>query len=573
MRKIALKMIETVRNWRKTTAFFCGSLLTLALPPFFQFWTVFIAFSGAIWLCLQAENKKNLAAIGYWFGFGYFGFGFYWIGNALLVDSSATGYLYPIVLILNGAFFGIFTILPFWATAAGKNSFSKILWFTAIWFFSAEWLRSFLLTGFPWNPISSVLAVRPALLQTSAWIGTYGLSMITIFFASLPVYWLLKPTSRRFIYPLISFVFFGVLWEYGAYVISEADHTPDGESVMIRLVQPSIPQNLKWDKTVAEKNFQDYVDLSLSKDNHHIDFVIWGETASPFDLTTDNAHRQKIKAAVPRHGYLITGLLRRQFNFDSFIPYNSLAVLNKKGQILNLYDKSHLVPFGEYIPLRQYLPNWIRPLTNNVTEFGHGNQFQTITVDGYPEFAPLICYEVIFSDDVVRKNDKPKWMIVLTNDGWYGLSSGPYQHLVAAQMRAVEEGITVVRSANSGISAIITPYGQIPAKIGLGKRGIKDVAVKLNLAHNTLFGQYGNAIPLAMAIVILFLAWMTSTIHQCREKRQTKPEALVKKTNAETVSIETKKKRKTAQVRKPKVKTTKTKSTAKNKRKSTKSEP
>ena len=517
MQKIVQKITDIAASWRKTTALLCGVLLALALPPFFQFWAVFVAFSGAIWLCVQAgDNKKNLAAIGYWFGFGFFACGFYWIGNALLVDAAATGFLYPVVLLLNGAFFGLFTILPFWATAAGKNTLSKLLWFTAVWFLSTEWLRSFLLTGFPWNPVSSVLAFRPALLQTLAFIGTYGLSMVVIFFAALPVFSLIKPTKKRLIWPIIAVGFFAVLWEYGTYIIAGADHFPDGESVMVRLVQPNIPQTLKWNKQVADANFQDYINLSLAKDNHHIDFVLWGETASPFDLTADNAHRQRIRAAVPRHGYLITGLLRRQFEFDKFVPYNSLAVLNKKGQVLNLYDKSHLVPFGEYIPWRNYFPQWVRPLTNNVAEFGRGEQFKTITIDGYPEFAPLICYEVIFSDDVIRKENKPKWMIVLTNDGWYGISAGPYQHLVAAQMRAVEEGITVVRSANSGISAVITPHGQIPAKIGLGKRGIKDVAVKLNLSHETLFGQYGNAIPLCMATFLMVLAWLISAWPQKR---------------------------------------------------------
>ena len=540
MQSLSQKMVNIASKCRKITAFLCGCLLTSALPPFFQFWAIFVSFPIVLWTCLQADNKKNLAGIGYWFGFGYFGLGFYWIGNALLVDVSTTGFLYPIVLILNGAVFGVFTILPFLSTALGKNLISKLLWFTAVWFFSAEWLRSFLFTGFPWNPISSVLAFRPALLQILAWIGTYGLSMLTIFFASLPIFWLIKPSVKRLIWPIVSMSVFFALWEYGAYVISGDEHIPDGESMMIRLVQPSIPQSLKWSKSVAEENFQDYVDLSVSKDNHHIDFVVWGETASPFDLTSDSRHRQAIRTAIPRYGYLITGLLRWQMDFGQHVPYNSLVVLNKKGQVINLYDKSHLVPFGEYIPFRRFLPNWVRPLTNTVAEFGRGEQFRTIVVDGYPEFAPLICYEVIFSDDVIRKENKPKWMIVLTNDGWYGISAGPYQHLVAAQMRAVEEGITVVRSANSGISAVITPHGQIPAKIGLGKRGIKDVAVKLNLSHETLFGQYGNAIPLCMATFLMVLAWLISAWQQKRiepvktevkSEQQPKPKKKSGKTN------------------------------------------
>lgn len=518
--KMNLQKINSYwQNRHKTLGFIAGLMLAAALPPFYQFWAVLLAFSSALWLCAQTQSAKHLAAIGYWFGFGYFAAGFYWIGNALLIDAAQTGILYPLVLILNGAFFGLFTILPFVVTSMGRNIAAKMLLFTAMWFLCTEWLRSFLFTGFPWNPVSSVLAFRPALLQTLAWIGTYGLSMVIIIVASFPVMWLLKPTKKRLIWPIISLGFFVLLWEYGTYVLAHVEELPSGEEIMVRLVQPSIPQSLKWNRSEAEKNLQDYLNLSTEKDNRHIDFVFWGETASPFDLTRDEYHRLKLRPAVPRHGYLISGVLRREITTDGYLPFNSLVVINRKGQVLNLYDKHHLVPFGEYIPLREYMPQWVHPLTNTVAEFGRGKQFKTITLDGYPEFAPLICYEVIFSDDVVRKYDKPKWAVVLTNDGWYGVSAGPYQHLVAAQMRAVEEGMTVVRSANSGISAVITPYGEVPVKIGLGVRGFKDAAVNLDLAHRTLFGEYGNAIPLAMAGCMIAFAWMINRVIRWRRRR------------------------------------------------------
>ncbi len=513
IKRILQIIINKFGRRRKLISLFLGILLCFALPPYFQFWTVLIAFSGAIYLCIQAKSLWNLAGIGYWFGFGFFAGGLYWIGNALLIDIKETGYLYPLVLFLNGAFFGLFTIPPFLVTRAGKNVFAKIFYFAAAWFLSTEWLRSFLFTGFPWNPLSSVLAFRPALLQTLAWWGTYGLSMIIIIIAAIPVIWLLRPTRQRAWSIIVSIFLFGMLWEHGAYVLAHADNLSDGQSIMVRLVQPNIPQTLKWDKAAAEENFRQYIDLSQEKDNQHLDFVIWGETASPFDLTYDEKHLRQIRSAVPLHGYLITGLLRYELNErNRYIPYNSLAVITRKGHIWDIYDKNHLVPFGEYIPLRQYLPQWVRPIANNVAEFGRGEKYKTITIDGYPEFAPLICYEIIFSDDIIRKDNKPKWIILVTNDGWYGISSGPYQHLVAAQMRAIEEGITIVRSANSGISAVITPYGQVTAKIPLATHGFKDVPVKLDLAHDTLFGRYGNTIPLLMCGEFIFLAWLISKI-------------------------------------------------------------
>lgn len=481
-------------------------LLSAALPPFYHLWAVFAAFSGAVYLCNRAETFKRLAAIGYCFGFGYFACGFYWIGNALLIDVARTGWLYPLVLFLNGAFFGLFTIIPFMTMKFGKNIYAKIIFLAATWCLCSEWLRGFLLTGFPWNPISSVLSFSPAMLQTLSWWGTYGLSLIVVMAAALPAVWLVRPTRKTFASVLFSVVIFVVLWGYGAFVLKYPRISSLGETVTVRLVQPSIPQSMKWNENTAEDNFQQYISLSMAEDNHAVDFVVWGETASPFDLMYDRSHNEAARMAVPENGYLISGFIRREFGSGYYVPYNSMVVMAKDGEIAGIYDKSHLVPFGEYIPLREYLPDWVQPVANTVAEFGRGEARQTVYVDGYPEFAPLICYEVIFSDEVVRKGNKPKWMVVLTNDGWYGISAGPYQHLVAAQMRAVEEGIAVVRSANSGISAVITPYGEITAQIGLAQKGFVDAVVRLDLAYKTLFGRFGNIIPVTMSLLMLLLS-------------------------------------------------------------------
>lgn len=511
-------LTETVAAWAKLSAFTFGAVLTAALPPFYYTIALFIAFAGLMFLLCRATTLKKAAAIGYWFGFGYFCFGFYWIGNALLVDVTETGWLYPIVLFLNGAFFGLFTIIPAMMTRLGRNNLSKMLLFAAGWCLFTEWLRGFILTGFPWNPISSVLTFSPAMLQLLALIGTYGVSLVLVFIASLPAYWLLKPNSKTAWIMILSLLCWLGIWQYGLYVLDKRVYVPDGHSLVVRLVQPSIPQTLKWDKSVLEENLQTYIDLSNAKDSSFVDFTIWGETASPFDVMSDYPHNRKVMAAVPTYGYLITGFLRRVPRGYGVTPYNSLAVMNTKGEIEAWYDKSHLVPFGEYMPFRRYLPEWVHPLANVVAEFGRGPQYKTLQVGIHPAFAPLICYEVIFSDQVVRKGaQKPAWAVVLTNDGWYGISAGPYQHLAAAQMRAVEEGLSVVRSANSGISAVINPYGEIKAQIALGARGAIDALVKPEEAHQTVFGTYGNKIPLALSGVFLLLGLLVSLLRR-REK-------------------------------------------------------
>ena len=506
------KLLERMAKYPKSVAFLLGVLLTAALPPFYYTLTLFAAFSGAMFLAYKNQKLCTLAAIGYWFGFGYFAAGFYWIGNALLVDVFKTGWLYPPVLFLNGAFFGIFTILPFMATRCGKNIVAKSMLFAAVWCLIVEWLRGFILTGFPWNPVSSVLTFNPELMQILAYVGTYGASLILVWLAVLPAAWLIKLNRKRF-YGVGCFVAlcWAMLWIGGGYIVENRPQISAGDSLVVRLVQPSIPQTLKWNRALLEQNLQTYVDLSNSHNNSHVDFTIWGETAYPFDLTADYNHNRKITSAVPPYGYLITGFLRRVDDGIHYTPYNSFGVINRSGHLVGWYDKTHLVPFGEYIPFRKFLPESIKPIAGIVAEFGRGEKFKTLAFDNIPPFAPLICYEIIFSDEVVRKGkEKPAWAVVLTNDGWYGNSAGPYQHLAAAQMRAVEEGISVVRSANSGISAVVNPYGEIKAEIPLGAVETVDALVKPKEARQTWFGLYGNKIPLAMSGVLILLSFIIS---------------------------------------------------------------
>ena len=507
------KAVRIVLKYPKTAAFVLGALLTAALPPYYQFWTMFLAFSGLMFLICGTNRLRKLCELGYWFGFGYFAVGFYWIGNALLIDVMQTGWLYPIVLLLNGAFFGLFTILPAAVTKYGRNIVSKMLLFAAVWCLSTEWLRSFLLTGFPWNPISSVLGFSVPMMQILSVLGTYGTSLLLVLTAVCPTIWLVDPRKYNTVMLFLPVAVCLGLWQFGEYILDIRPSVPDGNSIMVRLVQPSIPQTLKWNREVLEDNLQTYVNLSRQKDIGYVDFTIWGETAYPFDLRYDEKHKRKIAAAVPTYGYLITGFLRHVNDGYDYTPYNSFGVINTKGELVDWYDKNHLVPFGEYIPLRKYLPEWVRPIANTVAEFGRGEKYKTLRIGNYPMFAPLICYEVIFSDEVIgREGEHPTWAVVLTNDGWYGVSSGPYQHLVAAQMRAIEEGITIVRSANSGISALISAYGEIRAQIPLGERAAIDALVKPEEAHSTVFSRYGNRIPLAMSMMLILLALMLSFV-------------------------------------------------------------
>ena len=515
--RLWLRMTNILINHPKTTSLLLGLLLTLALPPYYLYPFAVLAFSAFFGLINSLEGTKKICAAGYFFGFGFFAGGFYWIGNALLIDMARTGWLYPITLFLNGAFFGIFTILPALGGTYKKvhSTIARMFLFAALWGFSAEWVRSWFFSGFPWNPLSSILLFDISAAQALAVFGTYGLSALTALALIFPAVFLLRRTWQNFALSIFIIIAFPLgLLIYGAGTIPSS--LAKGDTISVRLVQPSIPQTAEWGNKRAENELNQHIELSKSAENKKTpDFIIWGETASPFDLTYDREHAEKIAQIMPENGYLITGMIHREFGSSAYDYkiYNSLALLDDNAQVIDLYSKNHLVPFGEYIPFRSILPSFIRPVTNMIAEFGRGEKYQTIAPENFPKFAPLICYEIIFSDNIVRKNNDLKWIVLLTYDGWYGKSTGPYQHLAAAQMRAIEEGINIVRAANSGISAVISGYGAIVAKLDLDERGVLDAEVPLNTAnHQTLFGKYGNILMWLMFLFMLISAGIVETI-------------------------------------------------------------
>jgi apolipoprotein N-acyltransferase len=372
-----------------------------------------------------------------------------------------------------------------------------------------EWIRSFLFTGFPWNQIGSMLAFSDNALQLSSIIGTYGLTLLVIIISCSPaIYYKSKDQD----YLVASTLLLATIFGYGYIRLYEM--SPEKSDTTIRIVQPSIPQTMKWDLASLEANFREYIDLSISEPLDNVDMVIWGETATPFQLDMQPEYLQEITAAVPDNGVLVTGLVRIEFDaFGSYQPLNSMFVINKQGEIVNYYDKVHLVPFGEYIPLREYLPDWIRPVANAIGNFKKGEQHKVISHGNIPAFGASICYEIIFPSEILDKNNRPEWLINLTNDGWYGDSAGPRQHLISTRLRAIEEGITIVRVANSGISAIISPYGTVIESIGLNEKGILDIALPKTGNIPTPYSNFGNMIPLILCLANILIAFVSSKKH------------------------------------------------------------
>jgi len=269
--------------------------------------------------------------------------------------------------------------------------------------------------------------------------------------------------------------------------------------VKFRLVQTAVSQADRSRPSLWVKHLEDYVRMSTENRPADITHVIWGEAAIAFFLNIQEDARRVAASAAPPNGMLITGAdrgLRDEAGKQSV--YNSLYVLRPDASIAAVYDKTHLVPFGEYTPLRELVP--FDELTGMTGGFAKGEGLTTLSVPGLPPFSPLICYEVIFSGVVTGSDGpRPTWLLNLTNDAWFGLSLGPYQHFAQARLRAVEEGVPLVRAANTGISGVIDSYGRAPRLLPLGTRGVLDVSLPEPVKTATPFGLLGNLTSILLA--------------------------------------------------------------------------
>lgn len=494
-------MYNLIAKYKKITAFVAGALSVLVFAPYFQLWAGFISFSLLVYLLIRGENWKENFKTGYAFGFAHFALGFSWIGNALLIDVEKFGWLYPIVLIASGGFFGLFTAFPAALSAIGCSKFRRWFIFCGAWVVF-EWIRSFFLTGFPWNLLGYSWGVNLPLMQNAAIGGVYLTSLLAIAVYSIGGVWLYERKRNVLVTVLLIIVLVsGFAWGGGAWRLHNAEI---GEtSTLVRIVQPSIPQSMKWTRETAEDNFQDYVNLSASNTEDKPDWIVWGETASPFRLGDDEFHRRIAASVLPEDSILITGVISYHYNKGRYLPHNSMAVIDDNGEIKNYYHKTHLVPFGEYIPLRKYLPEFVRPVANAIGEFGRGEGASVFRVGNNLSFGGAICYEIIFPGEVVNKDNRPDVIINLTNDGWYGDSAGPYQHWITAKFRAVEEGIPVIRAANNGISGMINAYGEEKGVLSLNYSGVTDVKLEKSLSEVTFYGKHGNITVIILCLLLV----------------------------------------------------------------------
>ncbi|MGH6945517.1 MAG: apolipoprotein N-acyltransferase [Geminicoccaceae bacterium] len=481
--------LEGAHRRSRLVALGSGALAALALPPV-HFWPALLGFAMLVHLVRRAERRRAAFVLGWCFGFGHFVVGLYWIAIAFFVDAERFGALAVPAVLLLCAGLAIFPGLAAWLVALRRwqSPSATALAFAVVWT-GTEWLRGNFLWGFPWNLIGYAFASSDAVLQLASVTGIYGLSLLAALIGALPAALLEPGGHARWRPALASVLIPALLFAGGAVRLAGApEKTVPG--VELRLVQGNIAQDHKWQPELRARWFERYLELS-ARAQDGVTAVIWPESATPYPLERDAEARRLIGQVVPQGGLLLTGGERFDLASEPPRAWNSLFVLDGRGEILARYDKHELVPFGEFLPLRQVLGRiGLKKITEGTIDFQPGPGRETLRLPGLPPFSPLICYEAIFPGRVVDPDDRPDWLLNVTNDAWFGRSSGPYQHFAMARVRAVEEGLPLVRSANTGISAVVDPWGRVRAELGLGETGVLDAALPRPLGHASVFAAF-----------------------------------------------------------------------------------
>lgn len=508
---------------RRAIAFSAGAVGALAMAPVDLLPAMAVALSVAVWLIdgsaegdpaggarTLLASLRRAAGAGWWWGFGYFLAGLWWLGAAFLVEADKFAWALPLGVLGLPMGLALFPTLGFaLARLVWSPGGARVLALAA-GLTASEWLRGNILTGFPWNAPGMAFGGHLVLAQVAALVGLWGLTILAIAILAAPAT-LADPRPRRFARSPLAFALIGLAMIAGFGVLRLAGAQDDVvPNVRLRIMQPALPQDAKFRPDKGVEILQRYLDLSDRAASAErsgvadVTHLIWPESPFPFILSQEAPALAQIARSLKGATTLITGAARREGR-DAY--YNSIHVIGPDGQIRATYDKVHLVPFGEYLPLR--------PLLNalGVTQFVHipggfsaGTRRRLLEVPGLPPVAPLICYEAIFPGEATPQAGdgaaRPGLILNVTNDAWFGTTFGPWQHLTQARLRAIEEGLPMIRAANSGVSAVIDAQGRIRAELPLGVADVLDAALPKPLAP-TIFAQYGRWLSLALGLLAL----------------------------------------------------------------------
>lgn len=506
---------------RRAIAFVSGAAGALALPPFDFAPAMAIPLTTAVWLIDGAAAQggrfgfapiRAAAAAGWWLGFGYFLASLWWLGAAMLVEADQFAWAIPLAVIGLPAALAFFPAFGFALSRLLWSPGSLRIFALAAGLGASEWLRGHILTGFPWNDVGMALAQAGPIGQAAALVGLHGLDLVAIVIFAAPATIVDRRPGQRFLSNAAAWsatLLLFALSAYGALRLARSE-TEYVEGVKLRLMQPNLPQDAKFRPENGQDILRHYLALSDRATGPErtgvsdVTHLIWPESAFPYILSREPQALSAIAHAL-QGKVLITGAARIESDGGGKRGkiFNSVEVL-QGGRILAFYDKMHLVPFGEYLPLEGLLrPLGVSHLVPGTWDQGQGPR--TLAAPGLPLMAPLVCYEAVFPGEAAggdRDGKRPQLLLNVTNDGWFGKTPGPYQHFAQARLRAIEEGLPLVRVANTGISAIVDPYGRIIDSLPLGEEGLIDGRLPKAIAE-PLFAQRGTFVfPLLWALLL-----------------------------------------------------------------------
>lgn len=510
------RMIGALRaaaGWRASLyAFVAGLLGALAYAPFHLIPLAVVSYSAlALLIDAAAARPRPLRAafaIGWSFGFGGFLAGLYWVALSFFVQAEQFAWMAPFAMLGLPAFLALFTGAAAMLAARlwGAGPFRLFALAGALMTF--EYLRGHVLTGLPWNLPGQALAGAAISAQTAAFWGVYGLSLVWILIAAAPAAFVDDGRKGLVRGLVVAGLAVAALYAIGAARLSLVN-PGDRDDALVRIVQPNIPQREKIDQSLWWRNLETHIALSAAPtDPTKRLFILWPENATSVIDEVDEA-RAAISARLPKNALLVAGAVRRARDPSGVERYyNSVALIEEDGgerRVASFYDKHHLVPFGEYLPLQGLLRAvGLAQLAPYEDGFSAGDGPKTLRVAG-TAVAPLVCYETIFPGRVHPRGDRPDWLAAVTNDAWFGDSSGPRQHLDQARLRVIETGLPMARSANTGVSALFDAAGRERARIPLYEQGVIDLPLP-RAAPPTLYGRIGDVPFWVMLGLCLFVA-------------------------------------------------------------------
>jgi apolipoprotein N-acyltransferase len=532
----AADWVSDLQGWRRAAvAVLAGAFSVLAFAPVHAWPVLFVTFAVLLWLLDDYRTShedlrlrlRASAVTGFWFGFGFFLAGLYWTAEAFLVEPWRHGWLIPFVLTtLPGGMALFFAAAAAFAMLLWRPGIARVL-ALAIALGLAEFARGHMLTGLPWNLLGYALTGSDALRQLASLFGVYALSLLAVLLFASPAAIFAPHGSTlaggRATLAMTAALLLALLLGYGWGHARLAGASVAGTDLGVRIVQANVDQANKWRPENSNEIFDTYLALTKQGGLKGVNLVVWPETAVPFLLGETPEALLAIADILPEGTSLLAGSVRlvetenAQGNPLPRRVYNSLLVIDDKGEPLGHYDKTHLVPFGEYLPFQDFLESLgFMQLTGVRGGFSEGTGSRLLEIPGAPPARPLICYEVIFPDEVSGLSERPGWLLSITNDAWFGTSAGPYQHFDQARVRAVEQGLPVVRAANTGISAVIDAYGRVVAKLDLDHQGVVEGKLPQALPP-TPFVRFERGIEIGVLSLALF-AWFLAAACNARAR-------------------------------------------------------